>query len=83
MNQIDSSNIAPGTRLIVFRGGAWDGRVTAVAKTGPGRAERRNPEGGHHVYVETDETEDVEVVHVLRSGTKIDVKPAVVYDLLG
>ena len=83
---ISSERVAPGTRLIIFRGGPpeWDGVVAAVSESGRGDAERwDNTADLALVYRETSGVEAVEVDRARRSGRVRERKDAVVYGFVG
>ena len=69
--------------LILFEGGAWDGRTSKIDASGSGRAERwAKDEGEIHVYQRTRRQADVTVEHDTRSGKKLTTESATVYELV-
>lgn len=70
------------TEPVTFRGGSWDGQVTDLAP-GLRSCERRNPEGGHDVYVRSADTIDFVKTTKVRGGTREKTLQSTVFKFAG
>jgi len=75
-----------GTMLVVLEGGPpeWDGKHTAISKTGGGEMERWcHTADAAYVWRRTERTREVEVEHERRSGIVRLMEEATIYEAVG